>query len=236
MATLLSICQNVADRIGLVRPSSVVGATDPQLRSLLSLANQEGRDLARRHAWQRLTKEKTFTTVATEAQTNALPDDFDRFVPETFYNRTKARPVEGPLTAQEYADYKGRLSTWAFEKFRLRGNDILILPTPAAGETMAYEYVSLWWAALASDTTTGVADEFENDSDEPLLDSEAVTLGVSWRFLRARGLDYSEPFAQYENAVAQLIGRDGGTRRLSMGPPQAFRPRPPSPPEGNWNI
>lgn len=236
MANLLTIIQDVSDRVGLVRPTSVIGSSDPQVRSLSSLANQEGRDLSRRYGWQRLTKEQTFTTVAAETQTSALPDDFDRFIQGTFYNRTKARPVEGPLTAQEYADYKGRLSTWAFEQFRLRGNDILLLPAPAAGETMAFEYISLWWVATELHDTTGVTAEFVNDTDVPLLDSELMTLGVAWRFLRARGLDYSEPFAQYEMALAQLMGRDGGTRRLSMGSPSAFRPRPPTPPDGNWSI
>lgn len=229
MATLLTIIQDVSDRIGLPRPSIVVGSTDPQVRSLLSLANQDGMDIMRRHNWQVLTLEKTFTTLAAETQTGALADGFDRFIQGTFFNRTKARPVQGPLTPQEYADYKGRLSTWAFEMFRLRGNDILLLPAPAAGETIAYEYVSQYWVG-------GTASSFENDTDEPVIDAELMRLGITWRFLRARGLDYSEPFSQYEAALAQAIGRDGGTRTLSMGPPRPFRPRPPTPPDGNWNI
>jgi len=234
--TLLTIIQDVSDRIGLVRPSLVVGSSDPQVRSLLSLANQEGMDLMRRHAWQVLQLEKTFTTVAAETQTSALATDYDRFISGTFFNRTKARPVEGPLTPQEYADYKGRLSTWAFEMFRLRGNDILVLPAPSAGETMAYEYVSNYWVTTGAHDAAGESSDFQNDTDEPLLDAELVRLGITWRFLRARGLDYSEPFQQYEMAVAQAIGRDGGTRRLSMGPPKPYRPRPPVAPDGSWDI
>jgi hypothetical protein len=49
MASLLTIIQDVADRIGLVRPSSVIGSSDHQVRQLLALANQEGREQARRH-------------------------------------------------------------------------------------------------------------------------------------------------------------------------------------------
>ena len=153
MANILQIVQDVADRVGLVRPTALVGVSDNQARQLLAFANQEGHDLARRCAWQALTKEKTFTTVAQESQTGAVPADFDRFVTGTFYNRTKSRVVTGPLTAQEWADYKGRLASVVFDAFRLRGDAILLAPTPSAGETMVYEYVSKYWCGDASDTT-----------------------------------------------------------------------------------
>lgn len=234
--SLLTIVQDVADRIGVVRPASVIGSSDHRVRNLLALAQQEGKELARRYSWQVLTKEKTFTTVAAETQTSAVPSDFDRIIPGTFYNRTRARLVTGPLTAQEYADYKGRLTSLVYEAFRIRGGSILILPTPAANETMAYEYVSKWWAGVAADTAPTLA-AFAADTDQTFLDEEAMTLGVVWRFLRSRGLDYGEAFAAYERHVAQLSGRDGGTRTLHMGSRSDRRvPRAPQVPDGNWDL
>lgn len=234
MATILEIIQDVSDRIGLPQPSTVVGNADPLVRNMLAMANQEGKELVRRHNWQNLQLEKTWTAVAGETQTSALPDDFDRFIEGTFYNRTLARPVTGPLTPQEWADYKGRLSTWAFESFRLRGNDILILPAPAGGDSMAFEYISTYW--VGSTAATGERTAFANDSDEPLLDDELIRLGTTWRYLRSRGLDYSEPFNQYELALAAITGRDGGTRRLSMRERVPFHPRPLDFPDGNWDV
>ena len=235
MASLLTIIQDVADRIGLVRPSSIVGASDPQVRQLLALANQEGRELARRYGWQAITFEKTFTTIAQESQTGALPTDFDRFVPDTFYNRTKTRVVTGPMTAPEWADYKGMLTGLVYDAFRVRGDAILIAPVPPAGETMAYEYVSKYWCAGASDTVPDQA-QWLADDDQPFLDVEAMTQGIVWRYQRTRGLDYAETFAGYELHVAQLMGRDGGTRMLSMAPSGKFQPRAPMPPDGSWNL
>lgn len=235
MANLLAIIQDVADRIGLVRPSSAIGASDPQARQLLALANQEGREQARRHAWQAITFEKTFTTIAAETQTSALPADFDRFVPDTFYNRTKTRLVTGPMTPPEWADYKGQLTGLVYDAFRVRGDSILIAPVPPAGETMAYEYVSKYWCMSATDT---VADQsaFLVDTDITALDDELFTQGICWRFQKSRGFDYSESYQQYELLLAQLAGRDGGTRVLSMGPVSRFMPRAPLPPDGNWNL
>lgn len=222
MASLLSIIQDVADRIGLVRPPSVVGSADHQVRQLLALANQEGREQARRHAWQGITFEKTFTTVAQEIQTGAIPDDFDRFVPDTMFNRSRTRQLVGPMTPQEWAEYKGSASTVVFDAFRVRGSALLYAPVPGAGETVAYEYVSKYWCAGAEDTTPDQA-AWVSDDDVTFLDAEATTQGIVWRFQRARGLDYTETFQQYELHLATLMGRDGGTRILSMGEPRRFK-------------
>lgn len=236
MANILAIVQDAADRIGLVRPSAIIGSSDPQVRQLLAFANQEGRDLARRHGWQAITKEKTFTTVAAEEQTSAIPTDFDRLVSGTVYNRTATRIITGPLTAQEYADYKGRLTSIVYEAFRIRGSAFLVLPTPSAGQTIAYEYVSKYWCGAASDTSP-TQSAWAADTDIPFLDEELFRLGVTWRFLRSRGLDYAEPFQQYELHLATQMGRDGGTRTLNMGGRAGKRiPRAPQVPDGNWDI
>jgi len=236
LASLLEIMQDVADRVGLVRPSAVVGSSDHQVRQLLSLANEEGRHLARRHSWQALTFEQTFPTVAQESQTGAIPAGFDRFIPGTFYNRTTNRIVTGPLTPQEYADYKARLTSIVYEAFRVRGDAILLLPTPSAGETCAFEYITKYWCAGASDTTPDQS-AWAADDDIPFIDDELFRLGVTWRFLRTRGLDYAEPYQQYELHLAQLMGRDGGARTLNMGSRADKRvPRAPQAPDGSWNI
>lgn len=222
MASLISLIRDVADRVGLVRPNLVVGSADHQVRQLLALANQEGREQARRYAWQGITFEKTFTTVAAETQTDAIPADFDRFVPETMFNRTRTRKLIGPMTPQEWAEYKGSASTVVFDAFRVRGSALLYAPVPQSGETVAYEYVSKYWCAGAEDTTPDQS-AWASDDDITFLDDEATIQGIVWRFQKSRGLDYAESFQQYELQLAQLMGRDGGSRTLSMGEPRRFR-------------
>lgn len=235
MSNLLELVTEVADRLGLVRPTAVVGSSDHQTRQLLAMANQEGREQARRFAWQALTFEKTFTTIAAETQTSAVPTDFDRFVPGTFYNRTKARPVAGPMTPQEWADYKGRLSSVVFDAFRVRGDAILIAPTPSAGETMSYEYITKFWCGGAADTVPDQS-SWASDTDINFLDDEVTVQGILWRFQRSRGLDYAEAFNGYEMQLAALMGRDGGTRMLSMASSGRNTPMAPVPPDGSWNL
>lgn len=234
--SLLTIVQEVADRVGIPRTTAVVGSNDMQIRQLLALVNQDGVELARRHPWQRLIKEKVFTTIAAEAQPGVIPEDFDRFVDGTIYNRTKTRMAQGPLTPQEYQDYKSRLASLVYDAFRVRGNEFLILPTPGAGDTWAFEYVSTWWVLAAGGGAPSKAG-FTSDDDDSVFPDEIHKLGLTWRYKRSRGLDYAEDFNSYETFFKMLTGRDGGRRILSMGGiPDKRVPKAPTAPDGNWSI
>ena len=210
--SLLTMIHGSCDPLGIARPSSVVGSSDQQIRQLLGLANQEGKELAKRHNWQRITKEKTITATATEEQSSAIPSDFDRILNGTFYNRTQNRRVEGPMDAAEWQQYKASIASVLFDAYRIRGNSMLLAPTPTL-------------AAWAADTDVGI------------LPEDLMGLGVVWRFLKAKGLDYSEPFRTYEAQLMLAVGRDGGKRSVYMGRSMDYRRRrEPRWPDGSWDV
>ena len=235
--SLLTCVQGAADRLGIVRPSSVIGSSDQQVRQLLGLAQQEGKELARRHPWQSITLEKTITATATETQTGAIPADFDRMVNGSFFNRTKNRRVEGPMNVQQWQNYKASVTTVLFDAFRIRGNAMLLAPTPTASDSYAYEYLSLYWCTTAAGSTP-TQSEWTADDDVGILNEELMTLGLVWRFLKAKGLDYSEPFRSYEMQVGLAMSRDGG-KPLSVsfaGPSYMKEPPRPTWPQGSWDL
>ena len=234
--SLLTMVQNACDRLGIVRPSLVIGSSDQQVLQLLGLANQEGKELARRHNWQRLTKEKTITATATEEQSSAIPSDFDRILNQTFYNRTQNRRVEGPMEPDAWQRYKSSVATVLFDAYRIRGNAMLLAPTPTAGDSYAYEYVSKWWCTSTGGTApTQLA--WAVDTDDGILDEELMTDGVVWRFLRSKGLDYAEAFRTHEAQLMLAMVRDGGKRTVSMGNSyDNRRRREPTWPDGNWSV
>lgn len=231
--SLLTLIQNAADRIGVVRPSTVISSSDPQVVRLLGMAQQEGKALAERHDWQVLTKESTFTATATETQSSVLPSAFDRFVDQTFYNRSKMRPVLGPVTAQDWQQIKATVSVTVVEAFRQRGSstDLLFTPTPTVGDSYAFEYISKNWCAKADATEQSA---WALDTDTGILDEELMTLGVVWRFKAAQGLDYSEEFRNYELMFAQRTSRDGGKPRIRVGFGGALSGLIVQ--EGSWNL
>jgi hypothetical protein len=214
----------------------VIGSTDQQIRALLSLSIQDGKALAKRHDWQRLQKEKTFTATATETQSAMIPSDLDRFIPGTFWNRSQDRRVVGPISPQQWQQLKTGLLIMPWDSFRVRGDALLMNPTPIAGDAMAFEYVTTYWAASASDTTPDQA-TWVADDDISFLDDEVQTLGVVWRFKKARGLEYAEEFQEYEVRLAQLMGVDGGQSTMNMGIDDGGSNLSlPYVTDGNWSI
>ncbi len=172
-----------------------------------------------------------------ETQTGAIPDDFDRIINETFYNRTAQRRVEGPADATGWQAYKASTTTMLFDVFRIRGNAMLLAPTPTAGDSYAYEYVSTYWVATAAASTTLAQATWNVDTDVGILSEELMADGIVWRFLRSKGLDYAEPFRTYEAQVMLATAADGGKRSLNMGRSSAFnRVRTPTFPDGSWPL
>lgn len=217
--TLKTIIQNTLLRVGLPSPDFVVSSDDEGVAMLNGIVNQEGKDLSQRHPWQALTKEHVISLTASDVQASGIPDDFDRFVSGTMYNRSRNCPVEGPLTAQEWQQYKSDGFAGSDQMFRQRGNALMLIPEPAAGETLAYEYVSLNWV-------TANKSEMNADDDTAVLDEELITLGCVWRYLHAKGMDYAQAFQDYETQVANAIARDGGSRSLNFASRSARNMRP----------
>lgn len=234
--SLLSIIQDAAREIGLPKPTTAFGNIDENIAQLVRLSNKEGNELVLKNDWQALQKEQTFTSLAQETQTAMIPSDFGHFINETFYNRTRKRTLAGPLTPQEWQVQKSLTSTVVIDAFRQRGNNILVVPVPPAGDTFAFEYVSKYWVDT-DDDGIGEASAWAADTDVSLLDEELVTQGVIWRYKMARGFDYAEDFRTYEMTFQRLKGDDGGRRTLDLGRSHMVRrPVAPQVPEGSWNL
>lgn len=214
--SLLTIIQAAADRLGLQRPTAVMTSGDDTVRILRALATQEGRELASRGTWQRLTREQTFTTVAQSVQTGAIPSDFGHFVNNTIWNYTEQEPLIGPIDPFQWQALSASLVAPPDLLFRVRGNDFLILPVPPAGETVKFEYVSAWWVDTDADGV-GEADAWAADANTALLPEEIITLGVIWRWLKRNRMAFADEFTEYTAQVNQALGRDGAKRIINMG-------------------
>lgn len=208
--------QTACKRIGLTAPSSVVGNATENIIRLLALANEEGEDLAQRHRWQRLVDEATFTTSAAESQgaiTTIAGAAFGWICDDTVWNRTSIRQWF-PVSDVDWQQMKARTVTGPATYFRIRGNNLIALPTPTAGDTIAFEWVSKNWCQSSGGTGQSA---WSADADTGIVDEAVMTMGVIWRWKHTNGLDYAEDFRKYETRVANLISRDGSRPRLNMG-------------------
>src|SRR5262245_21629113 len=166
-------------RLGLPPPATIAG-TDTTSRLLFSLANQEGGELMRRHDWQALTVERTFTSLATVAQTGAIPADYDRLVYNAeVWDRSRHLKFAGPTPSRVWQDLQTNLTGGIVGWWRLLGGELNIFPAQPAGNTLAFEYISRNWA-LSSGSVARAA--FQEDTDTARIPEHLITLGIMWRY------------------------------------------------------
>lgn len=234
--SLLSMISDVAKKLNLTAPTAVVGNTNKEFIQLLELADEEGEDLSQRGRWQRLTTESTFSSVATESQgaiTTLAGSDFGWMLEDTMWNRTAVRRIY-PVDEVQWQQMKATNITGPVEYYRIRGNNLVVIPTMTASQTVAFEWMSRNWCQSAGGTGQS---SWAADTDVGRLDEKIMTVGIMWRFKKAKGLDYAEDFNQYEAMVANALARDGAKKRLYTGGPctSRFLTRQ-SAAEGSWTL
>jgi hypothetical protein len=233
--TCLQIIQRVCTRIGITSPNVAFASQDPQIQQLLEISNEEGQDLADRYQWQALQLEALFTTVATQIQgaMSTIAPGCKWVVNETIWDRTLRRPVYGPRSLQDWQEAKAIAINGPFSSYRIINDSINFYPTPAAGDSCAFEYITKNWI---STSTASSSDVWTNDADTPRLDDQLIILGTIWRWKQIKGLDYAEDYAKYERRVTNAISHDGGKPILYMdGAPQEIIPGI-FVPAGSWPV
>lgn len=234
--SLLTIIQVASKRVGLNAPTTAVGLTDTNVIRMIELANEEGIDLANRHRWQNLIREATHTSLAQENQgaiTTIAGTDFAYILNDTIWNRSSNRRWV-PADDVQWQQMKSSGITGPDTYFRLRGNSLLTTPTPTAGHTIAFEWVTKNWCESSGGTGQSA---WAADADVGRLDEKIITAGLVWRWKQSQGLEYAEDFRKYEILVADAIARDGAKGHLNMGKGSGRRMIGNSNvPEGSWSL
>lgn len=233
--SLLTICQDAANEVGVPSPATVVGSTDTTNIQLLAAANREGKNLVSGYDWQTLIKEEAHTTLAAESQgdMSTIASDFLRFSNDTMWNRTTDRKYYGPLNNAQWQRLKASVSSGITNYFRIRGNALLFHPAPPAGESVFFEYIGKNWAITSGSTAN--ATSFAADANTTVLDEDLITLGVIWRFLKQKGLPYDNQFQEYRLKLSEKQSKDGAKQIIRMaGPNRLYLPV--NEPEGNFSL
>lgn len=211
-STLLQIIQAATRRTGVNEiPTAAFLSPSEEIQRLVSVADETGRALSQDYQWQALTREQTFTSLATEDQGDitVIANGFSYILNDTIWNRTLQWPMYGPLSPVSWQAVKGTFPAYPYSQYRIRNNRLLLQPAPAAGNTMAFEFMSRFWI-------TGLnQDRFLADTDTPLFDDELMILGTVWRFKQLEGMDYEAHYAKYQERLLWLTSRDGGGRTVS---------------------
>jgi hypothetical protein len=213
--TLLQIVQDTAYIVGMPAPSGVVSANSETPKRMLRLINEEGRALAREHAWSALTINATFATdTVSTVQTGNPPSDFDRFSPETqLWDVAKRRPLIGVVSQNAWMRLLIDTVSAADRFWAMQGGVINITPVSGTADTIRYSYQTKNWVRPASGSDK---ESFTLDTDTPLIPDHLLKLGLVWRWKHAIGTDYAEDLSTYGREKEKAISADRGTGEIPM--------------------
>jgi hypothetical protein len=165
------------------------------------------------------------TTLTFAKDTYDIPEDFDRYIGQTWWDRTNHWRLIGPDSPQmDQYIRSGIFATGPRVRWRQVGrrpNAWRMWPPPfgtsggaaQVPDALVWEYISQNWVLKADDTT---AARFTADDDVPLLDSELIIMGVKWRMWQIKGFDYAAMQQEYLDAVSAKFASDGGIPDLYL--------------------
>ena len=151
-------------------------------------------------------QEHTFTTV-NGTSNYAFPTGLQYFINTTAWDRDQKWPLNGPVSPQVWQVLKSGTvgSVGPRTRFRLMDNRIYLDPTPSSANDLVFEYYKSYWC---TDSTGATEKElFSADGDLPILPDELFILGIKWRYLKAKNLEYGEDYNDYEAYIYRELGR-----------------------------
>lgn len=213
--SLLTMIQDAVLLLGIAdtKPSTAISTTDTTYTQLVALLQEEGDELARTQNWRFL---KTAGTITGDGATTlwSLPSDFERLIPDDAFWSTRypAVPLGGPVTDAEMLALKALPVTPVRPLWRFFGTQLEIWPALAAAEVVNYTYFSNAWIVSSAVNVT----RWVTDADTARLPENILTLGLKWRWRKAKGFDFSMDFAAYKAERDRQAGQSGGARTISL--------------------
>lgn len=210
-----AIITNIPDTTGLDTNYAVSGEGQPQAQRIVEVLSATSVRMS-----MESTATEAGTTLTFARDTYDLPDDFDRYIGQTWWDRTNHWRLIGPDSPQmdQYLR-SGIFATGPRVRWRQVGRKPAawrIWPPPTAQSTpdaLVWEYVSSNWVEKADGT---FANKMTADTDVPLLDPQLVILGAKWRFWQIKGFSYGAFQQEYIDYLNMLVSRDGGNPDLFL--------------------
>lgn len=231
MATFETVAQVVsraARELGLVSTdvADPFNSTDPNILQMCSLLTDVGDEIIRERRWTQSIAEQTFTTVQ-GTSSYALPSDFLRMIPNSTWNRTNRLPVGGPVDSEEWQYLQGRLVGIVFNVIIRKWKGLWHLfpdtNTPG-GYTLALEYMSSNWVAVAAAPTVGAKNSPTLSTDVLLFDRFLMKRALKRAFLRAKGFPSEAAEDDYQKALEQVMDDDSAARTHYLSTSQPLDP------------
>jgi hypothetical protein len=155
--------------------------------------------------------------------TYPMPTGFDWFNNRTMWDRTNRWELLGPDSPQmDQWHRSGIVATGPRRHFRKIGpyaDTFRIWPQPVEivePLQLVFEYLSNAAILVNGNQAAGFSQYWQNDDDQPLLDDQAVLLGLKWLFWQIKGFNYADMKNDWIDYIDKMIARDGAAPTLPM--------------------
>ena len=148
------------------------------------------------------------------------PDDFDRQIDRTHWDKSKHWEMLGPSTPQQREWLRsGYISTGPRVRYSYMGGYFMIWPPLGTEESLSYEYVSKYWVLATSPTTLAPTKQaFTVDTDTCIFPDHAMRALIKYSYYAAKGFDVTKVKEDWERQRDIAKANDGGSQTLSMNP------------------
>lgn len=218
----LEILQDAADEVGvnrtLVSGNSGDLSDNSQARQLYSIGHRTIISLKREHDWERMIKQGSIAFVLDQLIYD-LPSDFLRFRSDTMWDRDNNRKVNFPIDSVRWAHIKGWVSNVEITRqVRLYGGHLHLYQAPTlaeSGQELHFEYVSKNIAGTDIDNLT--LELPSADATTVGLPADLVSLGIIWRYRKAKGYEWQDYFREYNKEMQAAKSQEVPHQALNMG-------------------
>lgn len=194
---------------GLPVPSTFWAPTDTGSAQIYALFLEEIRELGK-NDFPEQKIEKTFTTVAAEAQGSVYTifgADFSYLIAATAWDTTLRRPLFGPVGDTSWANLQAFPASGPIYQYKVFGNTFNIFPAPPAGDTIYAIYQSTYGITNTGGTPIAAPSA---STDIMLLPPEVVLRGWEYRWEREKGLlSWQNTYIEYTDLKAKALQRTG---------------------------
>lgn len=207
----LAVAQSAALRLLGKKPVTFFSSQNKFEMEIIDLANEVVSDMVKYADWRRLI---TLRQMAGDGVTFGfdLPSDYDRMPINADVSRANWYTwgyVDAP-SLNMWMDLVNGLATPNPGYWIILGGQVQFRPAVEAGTTAQFYYVSKN-AVLSQDGVTPKP-AFTKDDDQFLLDERVLKLGIIYKWRQQKRLEYSQDFAEYEQALMQASSHDKGAR------------------------
>jgi len=216
MNNILEICQEVADLTATQRPDDLFDKNTQHNAIFLSVMKNELESLMRYGDWQSLIKQATFQTLENKRfySFDEIVPDFYALIHNTIYIKDSKEKVLGALTSEEFMKQKCVETSSGKLQFKIENNGFRFLSKVPEGLRIVFLYRSngVCYDAKSCEVKSAV----NKNTDVPLFDKYVVKLGVTWRWLKRNGMDYSEEYNEYERELKKKFGLEQNVKDIRL--------------------